>query len=171
MPDKTQSETVSKDWLDIISFAPLNTIGAENYLRYGIDGPRHYVMGLSEHVVPTPDTITVQVELIRPDDDVLFGGLTVMLKRSEHRPDERTVWQAYDKITHTQWVWAWDFFRMLSQLRLRVKHSPDKAHGIWAELLTATQKLAVGDHITLHVESKSGQMTQHHMLETPPLFS
>ena len=95
------------------SFAPLDAVGAENYIRYGVSGPKRYITGSPESI-PTPEEITVQLEIA----DVLTID-DFVLTRIDHIPLQYTVWLGYRKNIHL--IWVWDFYRMISYIRINLK--------------------------------------------------
>lgn len=143
-------------------FAPLDTVGTENYLRYGVEGPRHYVMGLIESVV-TPEDINIQLEIVALDATVKFDMMNIQLKRLAHEPQHQTVWGSYNADIHAQIIWIWDFFRMLSsiQLQVQVPSKPD-VNNKWSTLADTLQNLATDDKLIIRVQNNVGTITQIH---------
>lgn len=128
-------------------FAPLDTVGTENYIRYGVSGPQRYLKSSSQPTIPTPTSVQVRISLTGADQAVLVELEPFTLQRVEHIPDTRTVWSATHQ--NTRWVWVWDFYRMLSLLTL--EPAPDLA----AHLQTCQQ-------ILIRVNNQSAQITQSH---------
>lgn len=128
-------------------FAPLDTVGTENYIRYGVSGPQRYLKSSNQPTIPTPTSVQVQISLVAADEKVVLALEPFGLQRSEHVPDNRTTWSG----THqgSQWVWVWDFYRMISSLT--VEPAPDLA-----ALLPQSHR------ILIRVNNQSAQITQSH---------
>jgi hypothetical protein len=156
--------------LELNLFADLDTVGAENYIRYGAGGPRRYVTTPVEHAIVTPDHVLISLEITRPDDALLFKAQQISLQRTGHAPQQRTIWSVQLPDYHVQMTWVWDFFRMLSFLRLRVEMLPDGTEGTpeWRALYQALQQLALRDQVVIRVESRSGQVLQCYTVDTLP---
>lgn len=128
-------------------FAPLDTVGTENYIRYGVSGPQRYLKSSNQPTIPTPTTVLVQINFIATDQSVLLKLEPFALQRTEHIPDTCTVWSANHQ--ETRWVWIWDFYRMLSILSL--EPAPELA-----ALLPQCQMIAI------RVDNQSAQISQSH---------
>lgn len=162
----TAKPTLSAPTTQIKLFAPLDTVGTENYLRYGLEGPRHYVMGIIESV-PTPENITIQLEVIGSDSTAKFNADDIQLKRLAHEPQNQTVWGIHNPSLHTQIIWIWDFFRMLSSIQLSVEtpQSPPENEQ-WAKLASTLQTLVPNDQLIIRVHNNVGSITQIHHVKS-----
>lgn len=163
-------ESVHLPQLELRLFDQLDTVGADNYIRYGASGPRRYVSGRVESAVLTPDHVPVILEFARANKNALLKLEALSLQRTEHIPHQRTVWAATLPDSHMQIVWIWDFFRMLSCLQIRVDVPPakEKPNGDWQKLHETFKKLNVQDTIILEVDSRSGRISQRYVLDALP---
>ncbi|MCB9436814.1 MAG: hypothetical protein H6673_07435 [Anaerolineales bacterium] len=127
--------------------ASLDTVGTENYIRYGVSGPQRYLKSSNQPTIPTPTSIQILISLIAADEKVMLALDAFSLQRSEHIPDNRTIWSGTHQ--NSQWVWVWDFYRMLSILT--VEPAPDLA-----ALLPQCHR------ILIRVDNQSAQITQSH---------
>ncbi len=153
--------------LEISAFAPLDAVGAENYIRYGAGDPRHYGYGFEESSVPTPRAVVVLLTIAKPDGAVVLKCEALLLKRFSHVPNRHTVWVAHDATLHARLIWVWDFYRMVSYFQIQVEALPPKgkAERDWSMWLDAFQQIAVGDHVIAQVDTQSARIAQRHVLE------
>lgn len=151
---------------EIRLFGPLDTVGTENYLRYGLEGPRHYVVGIIDSV-PTPDDITIQLEIVAADSTAKFRAEHIQLKRVAHNPQNRTVWGIHYSPLHAHIIWIWDFFRMLSSIQLSVEIPQSLTEDDnWTKLATTLQTLAPDDQLIIRVQNNVGSIIQIHRVKS-----
>jgi hypothetical protein len=155
--------------LELAIFAPLDTVGTENYIRYGNNGPQHALSSSGERPAP-PATIEIKLELSKADGTIIHQLDALTLHRSAHQPQQRTEWTAHHAGFHTRLVWVWDFFRMLSYCRLRIEApaNQDQTTSEETTLFQAVQGLTTDDRLTIQVETAAGPITQHHTLQSSP---
>jgi hypothetical protein len=153
-----------KNYLELVTAAGLDVVGTENYLRYGVMGPLRYVTNnVQSHTIP--ETLDLQLRLLQADETAVFE-ITVTLQQQHHEANQRTVWAAHVAPLGMQLMWAWDFFRMLSYVQLRVE-ADDKP---WVSkeqqsLFEAVQKVEADWQLVFEALPKSGQIHQVHHLE------
>lgn len=155
--------------LEIITFASLDVVGAENFLRYGPTGPLRYVKGIPEgHNSPQNLHATFEIKSAWENTAVLSHQITFW--RTYHLSGEKTVWASNDRALHAQMMWVWDFYRMLSYFQMRIEQSGEAspAGGDWAALLQELGEIKEEGALILRVSTKSGEILQRHILTAPP---
>ncbi|NDJ87378.1 MAG: hypothetical protein GYB66_15980 [Chloroflexi bacterium] len=150
------------------SSAPLDVVGAEEYVRYG-PGLQRSLTGPGNRIV-TPEDVTLRLAISSAAGAHLFSAPAIRLRRTEHIPLQRTAWASYEPGLHTAILWVWDFFRMTSFIQLRVGHPDDTDHAPSenARLLDVIEKLQRGDQLLLHVDGISRPIVQPHIVTHLP---
>lgn len=154
--------------LEIITFASLDVVGTENFLRYGPTGPLRYFKGIPEgHNSPQNLHATFEIKSAWENASAVTHQITFW--RTHHAPEEKTVWASNDRALHTQMMWVWDFYRMLSYFQMRVERpiEPNQADGEWAILLNELYAIKDEGALILRVNTKSGEILQRHNLTSP----
>ncbi len=149
--------------LELQTQATLDTVGAENYIRYGVVGPKRQVVGITEpNPIPTSLTVQISVQYAAPSmAQVVLENL--ILHRVHHVPDQQTTWAIHDPAQQLQVVWAWDFYRMLSYVRLRLCATDEES-----VLFGALKTLQPNTHLLLDVKEQAGHVHQVHLLTSAP---
>ncbi len=138
------------DILEIKTFASLDTVGTENYIRYGISDPRRFLNGEARGAIP--DIIDVQLELSDSTGTLLYQHDALHLKRVQHVPSQQTVWSGQFIDQKASLTWVWDFYRILSHVVLQV--TKDGSSQQADNLLAVCQKLNAGAILTLAVADR-----------------
>lgn len=156
--------------LELRLFDILDTVGTENYVRYGASGPRHYGLIVPESSLLTPDQLHLNLSLLKADQSTALSLESIALDCADHQPQQQTVWLANLPDQHLYLTWVWDFFRMSSYLHLRldIPDASSQATEKWTTLYQAIQQAQAGDVIRVHVESRSGQISQRYQVDAPP---
>ncbi|MBN1562653.1 MAG: hypothetical protein JXA10_02360 [Anaerolineae bacterium] len=181
-------------WWMIQASAPLQAVATQNYACFGRGGvPRYAGQRAANAPTPTPsdpvvgDSASLCVELIirAPENTatttqtdekpaIRFAKLDITLTPHE-KSTARVIWSGYDPAQHVQTIWVWDFFRLLSQVVLRVADIPPDAKSdaapdpAWQNALDGLRAAAVDDVLTVNVRSVCGDIHQHHTLHTPAI--
>ncbi|MBI5928895.1 MAG: hypothetical protein HY862_06280 [Chloroflexi bacterium] len=154
--------------LEIITFASLDVVGTENYLRYGPTGPLRYVKSIPEgHNSPQNLHATLEIKSAWENAAAVTHQITFW--RTHHAQGEKAVWASNDRALHTQMMWVWDFYRMLSyfQMRVELPIEPNQATGEWAILINELHEIKEEGSLILRVNPKSGEIIQRHNLTSP----
>ncbi len=154
--------------LEIITFASLDVVGTENFLRYGPTGPLRYVKGIPEGH-NSPQNLHATFEIKSAWDNASAVTHQITFWRTHHTHEEKTVWASNDRALHTQMMWVWDFYRMLSYFQMRVERpiEPTQAEDEWATLMDELYAIKDEGSLILRVNSKSGEIVQRHSLTAP----
>ena len=162
----TETSGDSRRWLVAHATALLESVATSNYACYGRGGVPRYPV--TRPVTPlATDPAVLCAELLAQDvqGNVRLAWLDLELSSAED-DSRRVVWSAYDAARRLQVVWAWDFYRILSHVALRVQlpgadQTPDAS---WAAALDAVRALQPGDTLALNVRSVCGDIHQGHTL-------
>lgn len=144
------------DALQLTSFAPLDTVGTENYLRYGASDPGRFVTASSEIAIITPKTVSIRLEFADTAGKLLYTFDDLELTRTHHEPMQTTAWSTdiTDHYAHLKWVW--DFYRMLSYVDLRITSTDPAPPADFLNMFGSCAKLTI---------TVADQITQHHIIE------
>lgn len=149
--------------IEIQSHAVLDAIGTENYIRYGAEGPRRFVMGGAVDRLPSPKQLEAQLWVLphaASEPETVFDP--IIFSRVEHTPGRLTAWSGTLSTERLSIIWGWDFFRISSHLHLRlIASNPPSADFL------KLQGLRVGDHLILRAHSPNGTIEQKHPLTSP----
>lgn len=148
---------------EVVSYAPLDVVGTENYIRYGQTGPLRYVFGTPpDHTIPR--MLEVYIEIQTPAQTFILENL--QLQQLHHQTLVRTTWHGDYAPYQVQMRWIWDFYRMLSCLQLKMVSSlTDYANTNALEFWKVMDKMPIGTEIRLSASPKSGDIVQRHILE------
>lgn len=150
--------------LELRTQATLDTIGTENYIRYGTAGPKRHVVGVTEPN-PIPKSLTVQISLRFADQIETQAVLeSLILHRIRHIPEQQTTWGVHDPARGLQLLWMWDFYRMVSLVHLRLCVADVQSSSLFMTL-KALQPQA---HLILDIRQQAGQVHQEHLLTSAP---
>ncbi|MBZ0320535.1 MAG: hypothetical protein K8L91_29245 [Anaerolineae bacterium] len=167
-PAAPPNPNASEHMLEIITFASLDVVGTENFLRYGPTGPLRYVKGIPEgHNSPQNLHASFEIKSAWENTTAVIHQITFW--RTHHAPEEKTVWASNDRALHTQMMWVWDFYRMLSYFQMRVERpiESSQADGEWATLINELNAIKDEGLLILRVNTKSGEILQRHSLTSP----
>ncbi|NDJ78120.1 MAG: PHP domain-containing protein [Chloroflexi bacterium] len=165
-----EHQPAPEKWLVVHSTAVLAVAAATNYACFKGKGVPRY--DSTEPPAPPPDdpTLTMDLAIRGPDETeesvrLVLNGFKLRTARSE---EHQHIWSGYDPERRLQILWVWDFYRVLSNVVLRVGlppdgHTPDDT---WQAAIDAIVAMQPGDRAALHVESRCGQFWQHHTLTT-----
>jgi hypothetical protein len=146
---------------DIQSQHTLDAVGTENYMRYGVAGPRRYLTNSRTEHHPTPRHIQVKVILQNPPNPSRPIA-DLVLERKDYVPERHTAWQGESTDAQLHLLWVWDFYRITSFLHLRlVAENAEELVPDYRPLTTATEAAT----LLLIVEEGSGSIRQLHHLK------
>lgn len=164
----TASPGESRRWLVVQAAALLESVATSNYACYGRGGVPRYPV--TRPVTPPAGDPVLCAELLAQDEQGNVRLACLDLEFSSAADDSRrAVWSAYDAARRLQAVWAWDFYRILSHVALRVQvpGADDTPDAPWAAALDAMRALQPGDTLALNVRSACGDIHQRHTLAQP----
>jgi hypothetical protein len=154
----------SRRWLVLQATAILESVAAENYVRYSGDSvPRYGVIQPAARPVPDPEVFTLSLALSGARQQTRLACPALPMKLLEGT-EERLTWSGTDLDQHLQVVWVWDFFRVQSHVALRVLLPDPESGPAWRAAADALRAAQPGDQIDLDVQAASGTIHQVHTL-------
>ncbi|PJF44536.1 MAG: hypothetical protein CUN55_03450 [Phototrophicales bacterium] len=147
--------------LELQTQAPLDTVGAENYIRYGMDTPKRPIIGVVESS-PIPKALTVQISHLSASKHLQQVVLDALdLHRTQHLPERQTVWGIHHKSLGLKMMWMWDYYRMISYVLMRVCVEDPEASTLFKTL----KEIQPQDQLILDVAKRVHQV---HLLTSAP---
>lgn len=144
---------------DLQSNHTLDSVGAENYIRYGANGPSRYIGHTRSERNAAPQRLPVHLALHTTEETPNQTIAELVLERKDHVLERHTLWQGESSDGQLHLLWMWDFYRMTSFLHLRlVADHADDVVDDYRALLSAKPPAAL--HLT--VTTASGQIQQIH---------
>lgn len=166
-PEIPRVAAVSQGWLILISYAPLQIVQTANYLRFGPNGVRRFGPGTPNTPPPHPHTIHIKITLKQMTGKVVtvFDNLTL------RNPDAfdlegMNIWSGKHEAAHLHVTWVWDFYRLLSGIRLALDLSRGADAGeAWKTAHESLRSLEAGAKVVVEASSLSGDIIQIYPFE------